>query len=377
MNQSIFRIGVSLAVVLLMIGCSTTQQPMTSFSPYDFNAKFKSGQYEPKVDNFVVVFDGSSSMGEAYEGAVHTGHTKFAVAKDLVHRMNVTMPALPIQGGMTAFGLNPNVSKAPTETVFGLTDYTQAGLEEGLNTINTPGGTTPMGLGLASAGEMLQNTSGDVAVILFSDGEENTYSTSAVEAAEALKQQFGGRFCLHTVFVGNTEKGREQMANLAATSDCGIATSTEDIVTSQGMANFVENVFLTAAAPKPKPMAPAPAPLPQPKISWILSGVNFDFGSDVVRPDAKEILQSDIKSLKENPQLRVEIQGHTCDIGPAEYNLNLSDRRAKSIKAYLVSQGIAEDRLEARGYGEDRPRFPNDSAENRARNRRVELVPLN
>ncbi len=64
-------------------------------------------------------------------------------------------------------------------------------------------------------------------------------------------------------------------------------------------------------------------------------------------------------------------------MGPAEYNRNLSDRRAQSIKEYLVSQGIARNRLESRGYGEDRPRFPNDSEENRARNRRVELVPLN
>jgi len=55
----------------------------------------------------------------------------------------------------------------------------------------------------------------------------------------------------------------------------------------------------------------------------------------------------------------------------------LSDKRAQAIKEYLVSQGVAADRLTARGYGEDRPRFPNDSEANRAKNRRVELVPMN
>lgn len=376
MNQSIFRIGVSLAVIVMLISCAAPPQPMTSFSPRDFNPQLKSGDYQPKVDNFVVVFDASSSMGKPYEGQTHMGHSKFAVAKDLVHRMNTTMPALPIQGGMTAFGLNPNVSKSPTETVYGMTDYSQAGMEQGLNAITAPGGTTPMGLGLTQAGEMLKNSSGDIAVLVFSDGQENTITTAAIDAAQELNTQYGNRLCLHTVFVGNTDAGRQLMSDLAAATDCGIATSAEEIVSSQGMAAFVEKVFLAKAAPKPKPVA-QPAPLPQPKITWILSGVNFDFNSDVVRPDAKEVLKSDIKILRENPQIRVEIQGHTCDLGPAEYNRTLSDRRANSIKEYLVSQGIARDRLEARGYGEDRPRFPNDSEENRARNRRVELVPLN
>jgi OmpA-OmpF porin, OOP family len=365
--------GILLLLFLLLAACATGPQAMAPFSPQDLGGKVSSGDYVAKPEHFVVVFDGSSSMGEAYEGQLNTGHSKFAVAKDLANRMNLTLPALPIQGGITAFG----VGKAPVTTVYGMTAYTRDGFAEGLGRVSAPGGTTPIGLGLAEAGRLLQEAQGDLAVIVFSDGEENTTTTTALDAANALKDQFGDRLCLYTVFVGNDEAGRKLMSDLAATSACGSATTADDLSSAAAMAAFVEDVFLEKAPVKPAPPKPKPVPVPQPKISWILSGVNFDLNSAVVREDAKQVLQDDIRILKENPQIRVEVQGYTCDLGAAEYNRQLSDRRANAIKDYLVSQGIAADRLTARGYGEDNPRFPNDSEANRARNRRVELVPMN
>jgi OOP family OmpA-OmpF porin len=372
MNKMLMRGGLFFTLALLLVACAT-MQPMAPFSPQDLSGKVSSGDYVAKPENFVVVFDSSSSMDETYKGQLNNGHTKFAVAKDLVSRMNLTMPALPIQGAITAFGLG----KKPVTTVYGLTGYTRDGFAEGMNQIAQPGGTTPMGLGLEEAGTLLKDTSGDIAIIVFSDGVENTTTMGALPAANALKEQFGDRLCLYTVFVGNTDKGRKLMSDLAGTSACGSATSADELATADAMAAFVEKVFLEKAPAKPMMAPPPPPPLPQPKISWILSGVNFDFNKAVVRQDAKDILQSDIKILKENPQIRVEVQGFTDDTGSAEYNLGLSDRRAKAIKDYLISQGIAANRLDAKGYGESRPRFPNDSEANRAKNRRVELVPMN
>jgi OOP family OmpA-OmpF porin len=372
MNKAFVKGGLIVGLVLLMVSCATAPQPMAPFSAQDLNGKIQSGEYMAKPENFVVVFDSSSSMAEAYEGQLNTGNSKFAVAKDLVDRMNQTIPVLPIQGAVVTFGTG--ISKAPVTTVYGLTDYTQDGLAEGMGRISKPGGTTPMGLGMAEASALLKDAQGDIAIIVFSDGEEYSPSTPALEAANALKEQFGDRICLYTVFVGNKDKGRKLMSDLASATTCGSATSADELASAGAMAAFVEQVFLEKAPAKPKP---APLPVPQPKISWILSGVNFDFDKAIVRPDAKEILKSDIKILKENPQIRVEVQGHTDDIGAAEYNMGLSDRRANAIKDYLVSQGIAADRLTARGYGEERPRFPNDSEANRAKNRRVELVPMN
>ena len=73
-------------------------------------------------------------------------------------------------------------------------------------------------------------------------------------------------------------------------------------------------------------------------------------------------------------RLRVEIEGHTCSIGTAEYNLALGDRRANAVKDYLVSRGVTADRLRTVSYGEERPKYDNSREETRRLNRRAALV---
>ena len=71
------------------------------------------------------------------------------------------------------------------------------------------------------------------------------------------------------------------------------------------------------------------------------------------------MLDEAVAALRENATLRVEIEGHTCNIGTAEYNLALGDRRANAVKDYLVSRGVAADRLRTVSYGEERPKYDN------------------
>ena len=75
--------------------------------------------------------------------------------------------------------------------------------------------------------------------------------------------------------------------------------------------------------------------------------------------------------LNENPKLRVEIGGHTDNVGNAEYNMNLSQHRADAVKNYLVEKGIEANRLQSKGYGFSKPIADNDSEQNRAKNRRI------
>ncbi|MBD3218923.1 MAG: OmpA family protein, partial [candidate division Zixibacteria bacterium] len=75
--------------------------------------------------------------------------------------------------------------------------------------------------------------------------------------------------------------------------------------------------------------------------------------------------------------VKLEIAGHTDISGPRDYNVQLSQRRAEAVRDYFIEQGIAPDRLVAKGYGPDKPKYDNDTAEGRRKNRRVELIRLN
>ncbi len=104
-----------------------------------------------------------------------------------------------------------------------------------------------------------------------------------------------------------------------------------------------------------------------------LPGVNFETNSDRLRPGAEDVLDEAAETLKRNPQLEVEVAGHTDSQGAAAYNQGLSERRARTVMDYLVGRGVDEDTLSFRGYGESRPIADNATAAGRAENRRVEL----
>lgn len=102
-------------------------------------------------------------------------------------------------------------------------------------------------------------------------------------------------------------------------------------------------------------------------------GINFDFDKATLRPDSEPTLKQVLDVLKGDPKLSVEIGGHTDNVGKPDYNMKLSDRRAASVREWLVAHGIAANRLTSHGYGDTQPLVPNSSDENRAQNRRVEL----
>jgi outer membrane protein OmpA-like peptidoglycan-associated protein len=113
---------------------------------------------------------------------------------------------------------------------------------------------------------------------------------------------------------------------------------------------------------------------PPPVVELVFEDVYFDFDRSTLRPEALRLLDDAIAKLQANPTRTVVIEGHTCNIGTAEYNLALGDRRATSVREYLTSRGIAANRLQVRSYGEERPKYDNAREETRRLNRRAALV---
>ncbi|MBO6659728.1 MULTISPECIES: PorP/SprF family type IX secretion system membrane protein [Roseivirga] len=108
-------------------------------------------------------------------------------------------------------------------------------------------------------------------------------------------------------------------------------------------------------------------------LSLATESVAFNSGSANLKEESFESLNQVVELLKSNPELRLKLSGYTDNSGNAQSNLALSKQRAAAVKAYLVSQDVAADRLEAEGYGIANPRADNSTAEGRALNRRVEL----
>lgn len=104
-----------------------------------------------------------------------------------------------------------------------------------------------------------------------------------------------------------------------------------------------------------------------------LNNVFFDFDKYDLRPESFVELDRVVKLLNENPKIEIEMSAHTDSYGSDDYNFTLSDNRAKSVREYILSKGIAPERIISQGYGETKPVAPNDNADNRQLNRRVEF----
>ena len=116
------------------------------------------------------------------------------------------------------------------------------------------------------------------------------------------------------------------------------------------------------------------APPPPPAREYVFEDVHFDFDRYTLRAGAARVLDEVVAALQDDPNLSIQIEGHTCNIGTAEYNLALGERRANSVEDYLASRGVGGGRLQTISYGEERPQHDNTREETRRLNRRAALV---
>lgn len=349
MDIKFFRLALYGFMLLFLTSCTSykTAKVVPDAMLNDLTPAFNAGNYDSKLDGVIVLMDASSSMAETYQG-----YRKFDIAKTFLDRMNRTLPPIPAISGIRTFGHAPELSRKNTELFYGMAPYDRAQIGQVISDVKPPGGPTPMADAINAAQKDLEKISGNKAVIIVSDGKD--LDDRPVAAARELNASLGGGICIYTVLVGDDDGGKAVMDNIAATSSCGYMVSAYETKKPNEVTKYVTDVFLV----KSETTVDNGMGLGYAKadITTTLTNVHFNFDEYTLTPKGKAILDQHVEALTMEPDVSLIIQGHTSAKGTLDYNQVLSEKRAQTVKDYLVNSGkINPDRLTTVGYGETKP----------------------
>lgn len=230
------------------------------------------------------------------------------------------------------------------------------------------GGETPLHAVIAESQSALSGKPGRAALVIFSDGLPDDEAL-ALDSARRLVKARQGNVCFHTVQTGTDPEGAAFLKELAGLTSCGSYRAGSQITSNYEVQQLARAVFVGPAG------LPAVAAGPCDAVVR-LRGIEFGFDKDQITESSRPVLDAAAQRLRECPDIKVTIGGYTDSVGTEAYNQDLSYRRANAARGYLIQQGINATRLQAEGFGESDPVAPNDTADGRAQNRRVELSPL-
>lgn len=324
-------------------------------------------QCAPKVDNFIIFVDQSGSMYMTY---YKINSSKMMAAKQLISQMDGLIPELGYKGGIHLF--------APFQEVQPLTVYKQGMFAPALERVkdeqNIFGRETPMKTGILELEQkaVLEKVTGPTTVIMLTDGKASQGEDPLASVRQLVAKY--PRVAFHVISLAQpgakdprAVKGsgvnREAEAKGVATNQQiaklghGLYVDAAEIFNNKAaMQRFVNEVFCA-------------------KEKIILRGIQFDFDKYDIKPEYEPILDAAVDQLKKWvwPDFKLVINGHTDAKGTADYNLKLSEKRAKSVFDYFAAKGIPASKMKAVGYGFKDPIADNKTEEGRALNRRVEL----
>jgi len=400
------------AMVILTQACASSQTTL-SFEP----GAIDTDKYVRKVDQFVVIADGSLSMNDRWQR-----QRKLGISEEFLISLNQTTPDLGYDGGLRTFGRGLCKSQGKTVSIIEIGEYLGSSFGDGVARFNCANGTSPLNLALDATGADLFKRDARTAIVIISDGLD--MGKKEVGAAEELASAFGENLEIYAVQIGNNKKGRQLLEQVVAVGGSGYLKPASKLTTSRAMAQFVADVFLWPDAdgdgvpdhldkcpdtprgvevdavgcpidsdgdgvpdyldkcpgtPRGVPVDDTGCPIAGIEVAgdeWFVRGqVLFDVNRNTIKPEAAEILLRVANFLRKNQQYVVEIQGNTDSTGPLAWNMQLSEKRADAVKSYMVANGVAADRLTTKGFGPNEPLAPNNTAEGRAKNRRVDFKP--
>ena len=472
MKRAISYAVLILAAASLTLGCASSKNNL-SFEP----GQIDTDRYVRKVDQFVVIADGSLSMADRWRA-----QRKLGISRDFMVSFNQTIPDFGYDGGLRTFGRGLCGSRGKTVSIIEVGEYLGSSFSDGFARYSCANGRSPLNLAIEEAGSDFTDGNARTAIVIISDGLN--MGSKEVDAAEALASAFGDNLEIYAVQIGDSKKGRTLLNQVVAAGGSGYLRPASKLTTSRAMREFVADVFLWPDAdgdgvpdhldqcpdtpkgvevdaagcpidsdgdgvpdyldkcpgtppgvevdeagcpidsdgdgvpdeldtcpgtpqgvevdamgcpidsdgdgvpdyldkcpgtPRGVPVDDSGCPIAGVEVAgdeWFVRGqVLFDLNRATIKPEAAEVLLRVANFLRKNQQYTVEIQGNTDSTGPLAWNMKLSEMRAEAVKSYLVTNGVDAGRLTARGFGPNEPLAPNNTAEGRAKNRRVDFKP--
>jgi len=309
------------------------------------------------ADNFVILFDSSSSMKEPFKD---TGLTTLDAAKKLLKDRNALLPDLGYNAGLYLY--------TPFKPIYEMQKYDRDKFAAAIDQLPAKAsGATLMQQGLLKLDGVLSGLSGRTVVFLFTDGMYSRMpgSKKPLEIAKGLAEKYNVCFYVISTAKGDIEK--DVLKAVASINECSRVVPFDRV--------FENPVYLTGALfiieTRVEKTLSTIYRLADVKIDNIL----FDFDSAQIRSEYSDKLSILGEFLKNNPRTYVVLTGFTDGTGPSEYNLGLARRRAESIEAYLIDKfNVSIGQVVTQWYGKADPVAGNDTIDGRRQNRRVEAI---
>jgi len=357
------------------IGCQ-------AHAPKSLDESFKpaiiKGPFIQRTDNVMFILDASQSMATGMDGK-----KKLALARSVINRINLTMPTMHINSALRTFGHTRRPIEYRSDLVYGPSPHQKQAFQDAVDSIKFVGGMSSLDMALMGVMKDFRNESGHISIVVVTDGEVK--QAKSIEAVSKLKKHYGQRFSLYPIVL--ERKNKDFMQTLVQKAGQGFVQHIDPVYSPEDMATYVNKVFLSRVRQKDKdgdgvtddkdicPGTPAGARVTI-NGCWILGNIHFPSNSSKLSNEMTPYLSEVVAILKNNPNLWMEVQGHTDSTGSANHNYTLSRNRAMAVMNYLISKGVSPDRLTATGYGETKPISANDNEEGKSLNRRVELAPI-
>ena len=310
------------------------------------------------ADNFLILFDTSSSMAEYVDKGAKV--TKYDLARKILKQKLLQLPDLGYNSGLYTF--------APYGETYPMGPFDKGRYTEAVNSLPAePKGPTFLAQSLRKIDPILASQSGKTVVFIFTDG--TTDFAGATKDPEDYTQALADKYnvCFYMIGDATNTKSEKRLADMAKANACSRVIPFKQFVDNP---NYITGaLYIVKATERIETITES-------RISGLRVGdVLFGFNQTDIQGQYADDLKQLGMFLQKNPNAYALLVGYTDSIGSEEYNLGLSNRRADSVAAYLMNNhGVGQDQIVVNWYGEANPIAGNDTAGGRAQNRRVEVA---